>query len=161
MMRRTAALGLLAACTAGYVPTHTGTRPLTRASSLIPRLVMQQQRQQDRKALVHRGGLFIGIGPHVQAASLLMRAVVDFCLSFRSRPAASGVCTPSTPPRTCTPMFLNGTLCERITDDDSGDEFCLCLDPISLEDYSCRKVARDGRWMYYCNKLEPPRRQDH
>jgi len=143
---------MVGACSGRAIFTHILSQP-----SLRPRVLplhMQQPETQQRKALVHRGG--IGIGPHVHAASALVQACVKFFASLRARPAATIVPPPrTTPPRTATPLFINNTLCERIEEEGSGHVFCLCQDKIDSDEYTCRRAVRDGRWIYYCTTTWP------
>lgn len=144
-----AATSALQACGSGFAQAARG--PIAALPRQAP-VAMQQQPTTERKALVHRGG-GIGIGPHVRAASLLLNAVVEFFLSWRpARPAATEVAPPrvTTPLRTTTPLFIEGTLCERVVDDEDGDSFCLCQDDIASDAYECRRAYKHGRWIYYC-----------
>ena len=112
-----------------------------------------QQDIQERKALVHRGG--IGIGPHVQAASLLLHAVVEAWAFFVSRrPARQSrqLVASEVQSRAITPIFIEGTLCERVNAvEEDGEAFCLCFDEIPSDAYTCRRGFKSGRWVYYCH----------
>ena len=149
------AAALLLLCTspvAAFAPIPHG---LPFAGRLVtsPPPVIAMQQTQERKALVHRGA--IGIGPHVRAASVLLHAVVDLFLRWRSRTAATSDAVERDDPitrRTTIPIFLDGTLCERVVNDDDGDNFCLCVDDIESEHFTCRRAERNGRWVYYCNE---------
>ena len=47
------------------------------------------------------------------------------------------------------PLFVQGTLCERVVDADNGHEFFVCVGDVEHDDYACRCVATqwsDG-WM--------------
>jgi hypothetical protein len=94
---------------------------------------------------------------------LLISAVVDFFLRL-SRPAAAAntmknhhthVAAPQSelpPTRTSDPVFVQGTLCERVVDADDGHEFFVCIADVDDDDYSCRCVAKDGRWSWFCTQ---------
>ena len=54
--------------------------------------------------------------------------------------------------RTYEPIFLQGTLCERVIDEADGHEFYLCHAEVTSDDLTCRCTAKDGRWFWYCTE---------
>jgi hypothetical protein len=107
--------------------------------------------QQERKVVVHRGGLGL-VWPHIHLASLLMSAVVAFFLRL-SRPAAHALAESQHPPeRTQDPVIIAGSLCELVVDSKTGHEFCVCLQPVEHEGYSNRRAEKNGHWAYYVVK---------
>ena len=125
-----------------------------------PAIRMQEYQQPPppiftEKAYVRRGTL---VWPHVHAAWMLISAVVDFCVrlglpSARKQRVASPAAVPEPRPgRTHEPIFLAGTLCERVTDTEHGTEFCVCQSEVEHEDYACRMAAKDGKYVWYCTQ---------
>ena len=83
---------------------------------------------------------------------MLIAAVVD--LFIRRPPTAEGEAAVAPPPtaRTYEPVFVQGTLCERVLDEDTGHSFYVCQTEVDDDEYSCRCAAKDGKWVWYCTE---------
>ena len=104
------------------------------------------------KAFVRRGGL---VWPHVHAAWLMIAAVLEFCARLGQSPTAQNAHAPRTSlavDRTIDPMFVQGALCERVTDAVSGHEFYVCQTDVDNDEYACRCAAKDGKFLWFCTK---------
>jgi hypothetical protein len=115
-----------------------------------PTMQEQEQQLQRSQVIVHRDGL---VWPHVHAASLLMSIVVGFFLRI-ARLMSSSRSQAMAAARTSRPIFLDGALCEHVTDAEGGHEFCVCMQPIQRDGFASRRTERGGRWVYYVVKSE-------
>ena len=107
---------------------------------------------------IRRGSL---VKPHVHAASLFMSLVLElFGRVARLRePAANGLAIPPPDGRTHEPVFLEECLCEHVIDSDLEHEHWVCLGRPKTAasggvELACRQAVKNGRFVYYCNKLE-------
>ena len=160
-------LGVLmfVASTHGLVPALRHPTPPTLASLVArtdaPVRMLYQPTPQPaiaEKAYVRRSTL---VWPHVHAAWLLISAVVEFFVRLgRRRPSTrsqSYRAPPSAmmeplPTRKHEPVFVAGTLCERVSDEANGVEFCVCQTDVDDDSHTCRRVARNGRYVWYCTQ---------
>lgn len=105
------------------------------------------------KAFVRRGGL---VWPHVHAAWLLIAAVVEFCTRLGRAPIVAQTGNAPTPrpapTRTVEPLFLQGALCERVTDVENDHEYYVCQTDVEDDEYACRCAVKDGKYVYFCTK---------
>ena len=143
-------MGLAPALAAG-----SGHRPQSRAAPLRVASPARMQQQLpppaiSDKALLRRG--WPVCAPHIQIASLLMSAVVSFFARLGGGRQADVAPEAAAPTRTCEPVILQNSLCERtIVDSASGHEFWVCQSDVEDEAYACRRTVKDGRWLWYCN----------
>lgn len=128
--------------------THHTTASRPRAAHLV---LNQQQQQDQSSVLVQRGTL---PGVHVHLGAMLLSLAVDLFMRFapqrRPRPISLNPDQPVL--RTVTPCFLEGALCERVENADTETEHWVCLQGIEHPDYTARKAARNGQWVWFCSK---------
>lgn len=124
-----------------------------------PPIALQQKQNRDRPIIVHRGLL---PGVHVHAASLLMSAAIDFLVSGPSwwqwwqragaLPPSQELMTEEHSNRISNPVFLSGELCEQIHDSEHGHSFWVCTNEVNHEDFTCRRVVKNDKYVWYCTK---------
>ena len=106
----------------------------------------------EQRVIVPRGGL---VWPHVHAANLMISAVLEFFyhLGGIGRSPVADVPRPKQlvrEGRSSEPVFLQGALCEHVTDERNGHEFWVCHnEPSEDENFACRCTVKNGRWAWY------------
>ena len=102
--------------------------------------------EHHKSVVVHRASPPL----HVHTAAHFLRLLTDFFndLARRAREPPAHYRS-----RTREPLFVEGALCEIIHDEEGGYSFYVCSDPVDAPSYTCRRVEREGRWVFYCSKI--------